>query len=243
MSENAAFGVHLGMPCVGDQSLDRLTYYERLLAAGEGALSALWVSDHLQNDDADVLEGWTTLTYLGARAPSYRVGHLVLSQSYRNPALLAKMAATLQTLTGGRFVLGLGAGWQEDEYRAYDFPFPSARVRIEQLGETIDLMRAMWTDSPATYAGAHYRVTDAYCEPRPEPIPPILIGGQGPRLMRGTGTRRSSCTGRRTSGSSQAAPRSAATSRRSDSSRGSRCIFRAIAPTSRTRYGAVTWTS
>jgi alkanesulfonate monooxygenase SsuD/methylene tetrahydromethanopterin reductase-like flavin-dependent oxidoreductase (luciferase family) len=155
-----------------------------LLAVGEGALPALWVSDHLQKGDARYVEGWTALTYIAALAPSYQVGHMVLSQSYRNPALLAKMSATLQELTGGRFVLGIGAGWQEDEYHAYDFPFPSARVRIEQLGEAIDLIRTMWTDSPATYAGKHYRVTNAYCEPRPDPPPPILIGGQGPRVMR-----------------------------------------------------------
>ena len=109
---------------------------------------------------------------------------MVLGQSYRNPALLAKMAATLAQLTGGRFVLGIGAGWQEDEYLAYDFPFPSPGVRIEQMGEAIDLIRTMWTDSPATFEGRHYRVQGAYCEPRPTPLPRILVGGQGPRLMR-----------------------------------------------------------
>ncbi|MFN2562706.1 MAG: LLM class flavin-dependent oxidoreductase [Jatrophihabitans sp.] len=178
------FGVHLGLNQVGDPAPDRLAYYEQLLAIGEGALSALWVSDHLQKDDAPVLEAWTTLTYLAALAPSFRVGHLVLSQSYRNPALLAKMAATLQMLTGGRFVLGLGAGWQADEYHAYGFPFPSAGERIAQLGEAIDLIRAMWSGSPASYAGRHYRVEGAHCEPRPEPHPPILVGGQGQKVMR-----------------------------------------------------------
>lgn len=143
------FGVHLGPNQVGEPERDALAYYRQLLTIGEGALSALWVSDHLQKDDAAVAEAWTSLTYLAALAPSYRVGHLVLSQSYRNPALLAKMSATLQLLTGGRFVLGLGAGWQEDEYHAYGFRFPSAGERIEQLGEAIDVIRAMWTDSPA----------------------------------------------------------------------------------------------
>jgi alkanesulfonate monooxygenase SsuD/methylene tetrahydromethanopterin reductase-like flavin-dependent oxidoreductase (luciferase family) len=109
---------------------------------------------------------------------------MVLSQSYRNPALLAKMAATLQTLTAGRFVLGIGAGWQEDEYESYGFRFPPAGERIEQLGEAIDLIRRMWTSAPASYEGKHYAVLDAYCEPRPSPQPPILVGGQGPKLMR-----------------------------------------------------------
>ena len=94
------------------------------------------------------------------------------------------MASTLQHLTGGRFVLGLGAGWKQEEYDAYDYPFPSAGTRIAQLGEAIDLIRTMWTESPATYAGQHYRVTDAYAEPRPDPPPKILVGGQVPKLMR-----------------------------------------------------------
>ncbi len=89
------FGVHLGPNQVGEPERDALAYYRQLLTIGEGALSAMWVSDHLQKDDAAVAEAWTSLTYLAALAPSYRVGHLVLSQSYRNPALLAKMSATL----------------------------------------------------------------------------------------------------------------------------------------------------
>jgi alkanesulfonate monooxygenase SsuD/methylene tetrahydromethanopterin reductase-like flavin-dependent oxidoreductase (luciferase family) len=178
------FGIHLGINVVGDPAPDRLAYYRRCLEVGEGALRALWFSDHLQKEDRTVLEGWTTLTYVAALAPSYRVGNMVLGQSYRNPALLAKMAATLQLLTGGRLVLGIGAGWQEDEYVAYDYPFPSAGVRIEQLAEAIDVMRAMWTSAPATYDGKHYAVRDAYCVPLPAPPPPILIGGQGPKLMR-----------------------------------------------------------
>jgi alkanesulfonate monooxygenase SsuD/methylene tetrahydromethanopterin reductase-like flavin-dependent oxidoreductase (luciferase family) len=178
------FGIDLGMNQVGDRSADRLGYYRQCLQAGEGAFSAMWVSDHLQKGDAPVYEGWTTLTYLAALAPSYRAGHLVLSQSYRNPALLAKMAATLQALSGGRLVLGLGAGWQEDEYLSYGFPYPPAGTRIEQLGEAVDVVRAMWTQAPATYEGKHYQVRDAYCEPRPDPCPRILIGGQGAKVMR-----------------------------------------------------------
>lgn len=178
------FGIHLAPNSVGSPVPDELGYYRQCLAIGEGALKALWVSDHLQKGDAGLLEGWTTMAYLAALAPSYRVGNMVLGQSYRNPALLAKMAVTLQTLTRGRFVLGLGAGWQEDEYLAYGYSFPRAGERIEQLAEAIDLIRAMWTTAPATYEGTHYAVHDAYCLPHPDPVPPILIGGQGPKLMR-----------------------------------------------------------
>lgn len=178
------FGIQLGINAVGAPAPDRLAYYRRCLQAGDGALRALWLSDHLQKDDRPVFEGWTTLSYLAALAPSYRVGTMVLGQSYRNPALLAKMAATLQNLTGGRLVLGIGAGWQEDEYAAYNFPFPSAGQRIEQLAEAVDVMRAMWASSPATYEGKHYAVHDAYCLPQPSPPPTVLIGGQGPKLLR-----------------------------------------------------------
>ena len=178
------FGIHLGVNTVGDPAPDRLAYYRRCLEAGDDALKALWLSDHLQKDDAPVFEAWTTLSYLAALAPSFRIGTMVLGQSYRNPALLAKMAATLQNLTAGRFVLGIGAGWQEDEYLAYDYPFPRAGERIEQLSEAVDLIRTMWTNAPASYQGKHYAARDAYCEPRPDPPPPVLIGGQGPKLMR-----------------------------------------------------------
>ncbi len=178
------FGVHLYGPEAGQTLASNLEENLAILRAGEGALSSLWLSDHLQDGDRPSVEAWTTLTYLAALAPSYRVGHLVLAQSFRNPALLARMASTLQHLTGGRFVLGLGAGWKQEEYDAYDYPFPSAGTRIAQLGEAIDLIRTMWTESPATYAGQHYRVTDAYAEPRPDPPPKILVGGQGPKLMR-----------------------------------------------------------
>jgi alkanesulfonate monooxygenase SsuD/methylene tetrahydromethanopterin reductase-like flavin-dependent oxidoreductase (luciferase family) len=177
------FGIHLGMAPVGSPVTDPFAYYRQMLALGEGALASLWLSDHLQKDDRPVLEAWTTLTYLAAEAPSYRVGHLVLGQSYRNPALLAKMSATLQLLTGGRLTMGLGAGWQEDEYLSYGYPFPPAGERIVQLGEVIDILREMWTHSPANYEGQHHHVRNAYCEPRPDPRPPILVGGQGRKVM------------------------------------------------------------
>jgi alkanesulfonate monooxygenase SsuD/methylene tetrahydromethanopterin reductase-like flavin-dependent oxidoreductase (luciferase family) len=178
------FGVHLYGPQPGETVAENLALNRAILEACDGALTSLWISDHLQHDDDPTVEGWTYLTYLAALAPSYRVGHLVLAQSFRNPALLARMAGTLQHLTGGAFTLGIGAGWKQDEYEAYDYEFGTAGRRIAQLGEAIDLIRTMWTQSPATYAGEHYRVTNAYAEPRPDPVPQVLVGGQGPKLMR-----------------------------------------------------------
>ena len=135
------FGIHLARPSAEEMG-DRHAYYRDLLTMGEGAFSSAWVSDLLMKDDSPTLEGWTTIAFLAAEFPSYTFGSLVLSQGYRNPALLAKMAATLQYLTSGRLILGIGAGDPTNEYLAYDFPYPSAGTRIAQLGEAIDVLRA-----------------------------------------------------------------------------------------------------
>ena len=177
------FGIQLGGPSAEEMG-DRHAYYRDLLSRGQGAFSSAWVSDHLMSDDQPMLEGWTTLAYLAAEFPGYTYGNTVLSQSYRNPALLAKMAATLHYLTEGRLILGIGAGWQADEYLAYDYPYPSAGTRIEQLSEAIDVLRAMWTQSPANFEGQHYNVRNAYCEPRPATLIQILVGGRRPKFMR-----------------------------------------------------------
>ena len=177
------FGIQLGAPSAEPMD-DRHAYYRDLLSRGEGAFTSAWVSDHLMKADAPLLEAWTALTYFAAEFPSFTFGNLVHSQSYRNPALLAKMAATFQYLSNGRLILGIGAGWQADEYAAYGYRYPSAGTRVEQLGEAIDVLRAMWTQSPASYEGVHYQVRGAYCEPRPATPIPILIGGHRPKLMR-----------------------------------------------------------
>lgn len=154
----------------------------------DGKFDSFWIADHFIpwaksfDDDVETLEGWTAMCYLAATFPNFDFGAMVLSQSYRNPALLAKSAATLQLLSGGRFILGIGAGWKEDEYRAYNYDFPNPATRIQQMDETIQIVRKMWTESPATFTGKHYQITDAYCEPRPDPMPPILVGGGGEKL-------------------------------------------------------------
>jgi alkanesulfonate monooxygenase SsuD/methylene tetrahydromethanopterin reductase-like flavin-dependent oxidoreductase (luciferase family) len=144
---------------------------------------SLWFPDHVQYNGHKVAEGWSLLAYALARYPDKLCGHEVLCNSFRNPALLAKMVATTQALSGGRVVLGIGAGWNEEEYRAYGWPYPPARVRIAQLAEAIELIRVMWTDTPATYQGEHYQVANAYCESRPDPIPPIMVGGSGEKYL------------------------------------------------------------
>jgi alkanesulfonate monooxygenase SsuD/methylene tetrahydromethanopterin reductase-like flavin-dependent oxidoreductase (luciferase family) len=177
------FGIILAPPS-SEPMDDRRAHYRSLLEHGQGPFRSAWLPDHLMKGDRPLLEAWTTLTYLAAEFPAYTFGHTVLCQSYRNPALLAKMAATFDYLTESRLVLGIGAGWQADEYAAYGYDYPSAGVRIEQLSETIDVLRAMWTQSPATYEGRYYQVRGAYCEPRPARPIPILVGGRRPKFMR-----------------------------------------------------------
>src|SRR5689334_11061887 len=147
---------------------------------------SIWVPDHFYafDDPAHAwIECWTALTWLAARYPHVRVGPIVLGVGYRNPALLAKMAATLQTLSRGRFIMGIGAGWRGPEYAAYGYPFPAPAVRIQQLAEAVEIMRLMWTEPVPTFTGRHFQVAQAYCEPRPIPPPPFMIGGGGEKLL------------------------------------------------------------
>jgi alkanesulfonate monooxygenase SsuD/methylene tetrahydromethanopterin reductase-like flavin-dependent oxidoreductase (luciferase family) len=150
-----------------------------------GYFDSLWMTDHFFWGNAPTYEAWTVLAYLAARWPQMDVGPMVLGQGYRNPALMAKMGATLQTLSQGRFVMGIGAGWKEDEYRAYGYPYPRAGVRIEQLEDTLEILTRLWTEpGQVTYQGKHYSVVDAYCEPKPDPVPPIIVGGGGDKTTR-----------------------------------------------------------
>ena len=110
-----------------------------------------------------------------------RVSANVLCNSFRSPALLAKMGATLDVISGGRFELAMGAGWHEPEYHAYGFEFPTAGVRIGQLAEAVRLIKQLWTGEPVDFEGRYYRVRGGRCRPRPlqSPRPPIVIGGAG----------------------------------------------------------------
>jgi len=147
---------------------------------------SVWVYDHLYafDDHTDpFLECWTTLTWIAARFPTLQVGSLVMAVGFRNPALLAKMGATLHALSGGRLVLGIGAGWRAADYWAYGYPFPKAALRARQLDEAVQIIRRMWTETAPTFEGQHFAIHEAYCFPRPSPAPPILIGGGGEQVV------------------------------------------------------------
>ena len=175
-------------PVDGSDGHTFLSQLTTMMTAVESRFDSVWFDDHLRPwadfvpPDTDNLECLTTISYLAPSYPEFYFGCSVLCQSFRNPSLVAKMAANLQFLTGGRFILGLGAGWMEPEYSAYGYPFPDAPVRISQLREAVQVVRALWSDVPATFEGRYYRVSEAICRPLPDPVPPILIGGGGERL-------------------------------------------------------------
>ncbi len=175
------FGLMLRQNDPGQSLQDLMLYNRQCIERLTAGFSTLWLEDHLQVGETDELECLTTLSYLAALYPQFSVGTLVVAQSYRNPALLAKMAANIQALSRGRFILGLGAGWKEEEYHAYGYPFPSTGMRMDELEEAIGVIRALWTRQPATFGGKHYSIHDAYCSPQPAPTIPLLIGGGGER--------------------------------------------------------------
>lgn len=153
----------------------------RLLTYVKGHYESAWFIDHL---GGDVLEGWTALTYLSALHPDLLWGHSVLCQSFRNPALVAKMGATLHFMSGGHFVLGIGAGGDEAEYVAYGYDFPPGRTRVAELDEALQIIKAMWTQERVTFEGRYYRVKEARCEPKPDRVPTIMVGAFGPKMLR-----------------------------------------------------------
>jgi len=174
------FGVFL--PLIG---LEWAQLRERVLEIEELGYDSVWFDDHFWfpgAPDRDHLEVWTVLSALAAVTTRLALGPLVLAQAFRSPGLLAKMAASLSRVSAGRLRLGLGAGWMEEEYRAYGFVLPPPRDRIEQLGEVVEIVRRLWRDERATYAGRHHRVADAPCRPKPLHLP-LILGGSGDRLL------------------------------------------------------------
>jgi len=176
-------------PVIGNRWSDHkpiVMYQEKhILPAVLPHFDVLWIADHFYGFDAKTdpfMEAWTTLTWLAARFPDVMLCHHVLGHGYRPPALTAKMAATLQEFSGGRFILGIGAGWREDEYAAYDYPFPKPSVRFAQLEEMIAICRLMWTEDEPSFAGEHFSINGASAPPLPAVVPPVCIGASGEKV-------------------------------------------------------------
>ncbi|HEY8495074.1 MAG TPA: TIGR03560 family F420-dependent LLM class oxidoreductase [Myxococcota bacterium] len=149
----------------------------------------VWFADHFLPSDGDrerpTLECWTTLAALAARVPRVTLGSLVSGNTYRHPALLAKMAAGVDRISGGRLVLGIGAAWQESEHRAFGFAFPPLRERMDRLEEACRLLHGLLAGERVRFAGAHYVLEDAVLRPPPLQRPlPLLVGGAGRRTLR-----------------------------------------------------------
>jgi len=134
---------------------------------------------------APLLECFTTTAALVEATSRIRFLQTVACNSFRHPALLAKMVASLDVISGGRMELGLGAGWLQREYEAYGYDFPPTAVRLAQLREALQIVKRLWTGEAVDYDGAHYRLRDAVCAPAPvqRPRPPILVGGGGAGLL------------------------------------------------------------
>jgi alkanesulfonate monooxygenase SsuD/methylene tetrahydromethanopterin reductase-like flavin-dependent oxidoreductase (luciferase family) len=183
---NLKFGWHMpSFPMDGSDGATFIEHIHGFITHIEPNFDSVWVDDHMFpgfpgiSNDTTYLECLTTIAHLATAHPNVTFGASVLCQSYRNPALLARTVANLHLLTGGRFLFGIGAGWMEEEYKAYNFDFPKASARIDQMEETIQIVRRMWTEAPASFAGKYYRIENAWCGQRPSPVPKILIGGGG----------------------------------------------------------------
>ena len=160
---------------------------EAVLRCEAAGFDDLWIDDHLVCDEGDwhdpKLEGWTTLAAIAAITVRPRLGHMVVANTLRNPGLLAKMATTLDHVSGGRMILGLGAAWFRREHEAFGIEYgETIGERLDRLGEAVPLIRRLLDGETVTHEGRFYRFSDALCAPRPvQAHLPILVGGSGPR--------------------------------------------------------------
>ena len=156
--------------------------------AEEAGFDAMWLYDHFHTvptpQHETVFECWSSMAALARETSTIRLGQMVTCNSYRPPALLAKMASSIDVMSNGRVILGIGAGWYEHEYNAYGYDYPETPDRLRMLREALQVIKAMWTQEEATFEGRYYHLRGAINEPKPvqKPHPPIWIGGGGERV-------------------------------------------------------------
>ena len=184
--EKVQFGIEIDIP--------NFEYVKKVALQSEAlGFDSVWIWDHFfwegyRDPEAeqvpDALECTTTMSALAALTKRIHIGSLVMCNSYRNPSLTAKIGATLDVISNGRLEFGIGAGWKENEYLAYGFPFPKPAVRIAQLREAVTIIKKMWTEEKSSFKGKYYEIKEALCDPKPvqKPHPPIWIGGGGEKL-------------------------------------------------------------
>jgi F420-dependent oxidoreductase-like protein len=171
---------------------DPVQAYEAMTRVAQEAeaqgFSSAWLYDHFHTVPTPIqeitFECWTSCAGLARDTQRLRIGQMVTCNSYRNPALLAKMASTVDVLSHGRLVLGIGAGWYKHEYLAYGYPYPSTRERLQRLDEAVQIILAMWTQNEATFEGQYYQIRGAINQPKgaQKPHIPLLIGGGGEKV-------------------------------------------------------------
>ena len=155
--------------------------------ADESGFDHCWIMDHFASlgpdDTQDIFEAWTMLAGMAALTTRVRIGCAVTGSAYRHPGVLAKMAVTVDHLSGGRLEFGIGAGWVENEYAMLGLPYGTAGDRADRLEETLKVITSLWRQPTTTFDGKHYHLKDAVAEPKPvqQPHPPIWIGGMGPK--------------------------------------------------------------
>src|SRR5437870_9110940 len=154
-------------------------------ACEANGVEALFRSDHYlgfhATDTNGSLDCWTTLAALAAVTSKVRLGSLVSPVTFRHPSVLARAAATVDHVSGGRVELGIGGGWMEPEHRAYGFPFPETNVRMDLLAEQLEIVHRQWTEDGFDFAGRHYTLENSTAFPKPveQPHPPLIVGGSG----------------------------------------------------------------
>jgi F420-dependent oxidoreductase-like protein len=164
--------------------------YDEFQMAEDLGFDHAWLVDHLVDTDGPpshpILEAWTLLAALAERTSRIRLGVLVTSNTFRHPAVLLKSAVTVDHISGGRLILGLGTGWHADEHRRYGLELPEPPERVDRFEEAVELISLLMAQERTTYAGRHYQLDDAPLEPRPLQTPriPILIAAHRPRMLR-----------------------------------------------------------
>lgn len=180
--QTISLGLQLGPQTVSWDELRRWT-----LKAEALGFDGVWLADHfirgITPPVQPVVEMWSGLAALAACTSRIRLGSLVASVTHRNPGIMAASAATIDQISGGRFILGLGAGWSQEEHRAYGIPLPAPAIRMAMLAEAIQICRLLWTGDRVSFTGKHFQLDDAACEIKPVQTPlPILVGAMGEQL-------------------------------------------------------------
>lgn len=177
------FGIFPGAVCASWKAMTEVWKF-----ADEIGYSTAWIPDHFYAGwgppEGGCFEAWSTVAAMAAQTKRIRIGPMVLGNTYRHPAVVANMAATLDIISDGRLNLGIGAGWMQAEHEGYGIPLPAPRQRLDRLDEAMTVLKLLFTEHRASFQGKYYQLDNALCEPKPlqTPYPPLLIGGGGEKV-------------------------------------------------------------